>query len=205
MAGHHHVRSATRYPRRPLPASHRRRAQPITEPPRPCSLNASAQNPKNAPVVLQDPGHPESDHLRVYARVTETVTNRSYSALGISEADGFASLSVTSAGLGRSANTRLGGEGGLDAQRLRCADQVALRAEVDQMPISGRQDDAGHYPPGHRTNCVGCMRKARSPDPRRRSRAHWTPECSGHRHRQDRHPTAQGLTHLQESAACATT
>jgi hypothetical protein len=33
-------------------------------------------------------------------------------------------------------------------------------------------------------------RKARSLDPRRRSRAHWTPECSGHRHRQDRHPTA---------------
>jgi hypothetical protein len=30
--------------------------------------------------------------------------------------------------------------------------------------------------------------------------AHWTPECNGHRHRQDRHPTAQGPTHLQESA-----
>ena len=57
------------------------------------------------------------------------------------------------------------------------------------MPMSGRQDDAGHYPPGHCTNCVGCIRKARSLDPRRRSRAHWTPECSGHRHRQDRHPT----------------
>jgi len=42
-------------------------------------------------------------------------------------------------------------------------------------------------------------------DPRRRSRAHWTPECSGHRHRRDRHPTAQGPTHLQQSAACATT
>jgi hypothetical protein len=33
------------------------------------------------------------------------------------------------------------------------------------MPISGRRDDAGHYPPGHRTNCVGCIRKARSLDP----------------------------------------
>src|SRR6266851_6207425 len=38
-----------------------------------------------------------------------------------------------------------------------------------------------------------------------RSRAHWTPEWSGHRHRQDRHPTAEGPAHLQESAACATT
>jgi hypothetical protein len=74
-----------------------------------------------------------------------------------------------------------------------------------RLPISGRQDDAGHYPTGHRTNCVGCIHKARSLDPRRRSRAHWTPECSGHRHRQDRHPTPQGPTHLQESAACATT
>src|SRR5260370_30546326 len=48
------------------------------------------------------------------------------------------------------------------------------------MLMSGRQDDAGHYPPGHRANCVGCIRKARSLGPRRRSRAHWTPECSGH-------------------------
>jgi NADH dehydrogenase len=71
-------------------------------------------------------------------------------------------------------------------------------------PMSGRQDDVRHCPPGHRTDCVGCIRKARSLDPRRRSRAHWTPECSGHRHRQERHPTAQGPTPLQESAACAT-
>ena len=71
--------------------------------------------------------------------------------------------------------------------------------------LSGRQDDAGHYPPGHRANCVGCIGKARSVGPRRRSRAHWTPGCSGHRHGQDRHRTAEGPTHLQERAACATT
>ena len=54
--------------------------------------------------------------------------------------------------------------------------------------MSGRQDDAGHYPPGHRSNCVGCIGKARSLGPRRRSRAHRTPGCSGRRHRQDRRP-----------------
>jgi SAM-dependent methyltransferase len=75
-----------------------------------------------------------------------------------------------------------------------------IRALVEKYLGSTRRAGQGTFP--KRTHRI---RKARSLGPCRRSRAHWTPGCSGHRHRQDRHPAAQGPAHLHEPAPCAAT
>lgn len=94
-------------------------------------------------------------------------------------------------------------EAGLSARAA--ADQLGHAQPSMTRLMSGRQDDAGHYAPGHRTNCVGCIRKARSLGLVVDLGLTGLPNVVGIDTVRIVNPTAQGPTHLQESAACATT